>query len=564
VTAARPLRLSLAQIDASVGDLSGNAAKILNHALRARERGSDLALFPELALTGYPPEDLLLRPGFAADAAVALRRLAAALPKDLVVVAGGIEGRPGRLYNAAFVLHGGRVRGAYRKQRLPNYGVFDERRYFLPGSEPLMLSLGGTVVGITVCEDIWTPRGPAVAQARAGAKLVLNLSASPYHAGKLRERTALIASRCQEANASFAYCNLVGGQDELVFDGASLVMDARGRVLARAPQFAEHLLTVDLPPAPPRRAARKALSLPLRRDADLPELAPETAEPMDELEEIYAALVVGTRDYLHKNGFKKAVVGLSGGIDSSLVACVAADALREENVVGVTLPSRFNSAETRGDAELLARNLKLQFHEVAIQGVVDAFLNALAPLFAGRPRDLAEENLQARVRGTLLMALSNKFGWLVLTTGNKSETSVGYSTLYGDTAGGFAVIKDIPKTLVYRLARWRNARAARELIPESVFTRPPTAELRPNQTDQDSLPPYDLLDRIVSLYVEKDASLAEVVKAGADKATAAKILRMIDLSEHKRRQSPPGVKITPKAFGRDRRMPITNKYRQDA
>jgi NAD+ synthase (glutamine-hydrolysing) len=555
------LRLSLAQINVTVGDLAGNAAKIKDAAVRAADQGADMALFPELALTGYPPEDLLLKPHFLQDARRALHRLARDLPRTLDCVIGTADGRPGAAFNAAAVVSRGRVKALYRKQLLPNYGVFDEKRYFASGHRGLLLQKGRALIGVTICEDIWFPRGPAWAEARQGAGLIVNISASPYHAGKWRERLGVLRSRVKECRAFFAYCNLVGGQDELVFDGSSLVLDARGRVLAQAPQFEETLLTVDLDFPPARKAARSAVRLPERPEAPRPVLAAARPDPLPELEEIYAALTTGTRDYVRKHGFQKCVIGLSGGIDSSLVACVAVDGLGAENVVGVTLPSQFNSPATRQDAEQLARNLRIAFHTLPIESIVQTSLETLVPVFAGRPRDLTEENLQARVRGLLLMALSNKFGWMVLTTGNKSETSVGYSTLYGDTAGGFAVIKDIPKTLVYRLSRWRQEKAGRELIPETVFTRPPTAELRANQTDQDSLPPYDVLDRVIALYVEEDKGLADIVRAGVDEATARRVIRLVDLNEYKRRQAPPGVKITPKAFGRDRRMPITNQYR---
>ncbi len=560
------IRLSLAQINSTVGDLPGNLEKVLDHARRAREEGADLVLFPELCLSGYPPEDLLLQPRFTADNAAALEKAAKTLPRGLAALVGFAEGAPGRLYNAAALVLDGRVRAVYRKQRLPNYGVFDEQRYFVAGRKPLLFRVRDVTAGVTVCEDIWVPRGPALQAARAGARLVLNLSASPYHAGKSSERLKTLKDRVRETGAAFAYCNAVGGQDELVFDGGSLVLDGRNRLLARAPQFEEALLTVDLDLPAARKPPRGALALSLPAAPPAPLSPPSRtsalrAEPLPELEEIYTALVTGTRDYLRKNGFQKAVIGLSGGIDSSLVACVAADALGKDNVTGVTLPSKFNSTETRSDARLLAENLGIAFHSVPIQGIVDECLKALKPLFGDRPPDIAEENLQARVRGLLLMALSNKFGWMVLTTGNKSETSVGYCTLYGDTAGGFAVIKDIPKTLVYRLCEWRNEKAARAPIPRSVFDRPPTAELRPHQTDQDSLPPYDLLDRIIALYVEQDRDLSDIAKRGVPPETAARTLRLIDASEHKRRQAPPGVKITPRAFGRDRRMPLTNKYK---
>jgi NAD+ synthase (glutamine-hydrolysing) len=555
------IRLALAQINPTVGDLAGNARLISEYARRAAEEGADLVIFPEMSLTGYPPEDLLLLPRFVRDARTALKKLASELPSRVPCLVGTVLGRPGNLVNGAALISGHRVRAVYGKKLLPNYGVFDERRYFVPGGKPLIFRLGRALAAVTICEDIWVPGGPARDAARRGARLIVNLSASPYNAGKILLRTKLLKERARECRAAFAYCNLVGGQDELVFDGGSLVVDAGGRVAGRAPQFREHLLTVDLNLPPSRRAAAETLFLPAANSSARGVPADPVAPVLDPLEEIYEALLLGTRDYLRKNGFAKALIGLSGGIDSAFVACVAADALGKENVVGVTLPSRFNSAETRSDAELTARNLGIPFHEIPIEGIVGEFRKALAPLFAGRPADLTEENLQSRVRGTILMALSNKFGWMVLTTGNKSETSVGYSTLYGDTAGGFDVIKDIPKTLVYRLARWRNARPGGPVIPESTLTRPPTAELRENQKDQDSLPPYDVLDRVVEKYVEGNKSLADIARSGVDLGTARKVLRLVDLSEYKRRQSPPGVKITPRAFGRDRRMPITNKYR---
>ncbi len=577
-----PFRLALAQINPTVGDLVGNAAQVLAHARKAAALKPDLLIFPELSLTGYPPEDLLLQPRFIADAERALAALARELPRELTVVIGAVQRSKRGVHNAAVAVQGGRIRASYHKQLLPNYGVFDEKRYFAPGDKPMLLDLGGRSIGVTICEDIWVGKGPAWVEARKGASLIVNISASPYHAGKLKERQALLRARAKECRAFMAYCNLVGGQDELVFDGASMVTDPKGRLLAMAPQFEEAILTVDLD-LPVSKKKVKSLLLPLsrhpgeglgpghqavldsgfrRNDGVLN--APAKTAPLPKLEEIYTALVVGTRDYLRKNGFRQAVIGLSGGIDSSLVACIAADALGKENVIGVTLPSRFNVAETRADAEVLARNLGIAFHTLPIEPIVEKFLEVLAPLFAGKPRDTTEENLQARVRGVLLMALSNKFNWLVLTTGNKSEVSVGYSTLYGDAAGGFAVIKDIPKNLVYDLSRWRNEKAGKTITPQSVFDRPPTAELRPNQTDQDSLPPYDLLDKIIRLYVENNRGLSEIMKSGADEATAKRILRLIDVSEYKRRQSPPGVKITPRAFGRDRRMPITNRYRQEA
>jgi NAD+ synthase (glutamine-hydrolysing) len=532
-----PLRIAVAQINATVGDLVGNAKKIYEFTLKARAENADLVLFPELALTGYPPEDLLFSDTFIRETQKVLAAIAKNLPPGPAVVIGAPVAEKGRLYNAAAVVQNKKISALYKKHLLPNYGVFDEQRYFVPGAKPVVVKIKQTRVGLTICEDIWEPKGPALAAARAGADIIVNISASPYHAGKWNERHAAARKKAREIKRPLVYCNLVGGQDELVFDGGSFAVDKSGRLTHRAVQFLESLFVFDL-------GARRE------------ELAPLCAPP----EEIYGALTMGLRDYLIKNRFQKAVVGLSGGIDSALVACLAVDAVGKENVVGVTLPTKFNLSETQSDAEKIAASLGIAFHKIPIEPVRLAFLETLRPLFKDKPEDLTEENLQSRIRGTMLMALSNKFGWLVLTTGNKSETSVGYSTLYGDTAGGFSAIKDISKKQVYELARWRNQKAGQELIPDSVFKRPPTAELRPNQTDQDSLPPYDTVDKIVSLYVEGARGLEDIVKAGVDRATALRTLNMIDKSEYKRRQAPPGVKITPRAFGRDRRMPLTNRY----
>lgn len=554
------IRLALAQINPTVGDLAGNAALVLRDARRADDGGADLVVFPEMVLTGYPPEDLLLQPSFRAATEKTLRDLARALPRDIAVVIGAPTATGRTLRNSAVLTRNGRIHARFHKWFLPNYGVFDEKRYFEPGDVPVVFDLGDTRVGLTVCEDLWRPGGPALAAARAGAALIVNLSASPYHELKIRERGVVIKKKIAETGAAVAYCNAVGGQDELVYDGGSRVLDARGRTVAQAPQFEECLLFADVDAAGRARRGTATAKFPARRGERTP-LTPRRAPALDRNEEAYAALRLATRDYAVKNGFKKAVIGLSGGIDSALVACVAVDALGKDNVIGVTLPTRFNAAETKADARALAENLGIAFHTIPIEETVRSFLKALAPLFAGRPTDTTEENLQSRVRGTTLMALSNKFGWLVLTTGNKSEVSVGYFTLYGDSAGGFAVIKDIPKTRVYALARWRNGRAGRAPIPESVFTRPPTAELRENQTDQDSLPPYDVLDKVIQAYVEDNRGLDAIVRGGVPRAVAAKTLRLIDGMEYKRRQAPPGVKITPRAFGRDRRMPITNKFK---
>lgn len=552
-------RLALAQFNPTVGDLAGNAARILTLSRNAREAGADLVLFPEMALTGYPPEDLLFEPLFLTKTEKALHSLLKTVPRDLLVVLGAPEGKVGHLFNAAFALYGGKIRAHYHKWFLPNYGVFDEERYFREGVKPTVLDLGGVRIGLTICEDIWRPKGPALAASELGASLILNLSASPYHAGKTKQRLVILRGKSRECGTALAYCNMVGGQDELVYDGGSTVLDRRGDRVALAPLFKEHLLLADLNlPQVRGRAAETALPAP---DRERMPLVPASVPPLKEEEEIYAALTLGTQDYVTKNGFGKVVVGLSGGIDSALVATIAVDALGKENVVGVTLPSRFNSSETREDAERLAENLDIDFLTVGIEDTVQSFLKTLAPLFAGRALDVTEENLQSRIRGTLLMALSNKFGWLVLTTGNKSEISAGYFTLYGDSVGGFAVIKDIPKTTVYDLARWRNGLNTKPVIPTTTITRAPTAELKRHQKDQDTLPPYDILDTIISQHVEENKGLAEIVKKGIEPGIAAKTLRTIDAMEYKRRQAPPGIKITPRAFGRDRRMPITNKFR---
>ena len=530
------LRIALCQIDSVVGDLDGNVARIVAALERAEAAGADVALFPELAVTGYPPEDLLLKPRFVADNLEALEKLAARTAQ-VVAVVGFVEEADGRLYNAAAVCGAGAVRGVYRKRLLPNYAVFDEDRYFEPGAGPMPLfDVNGMRCGVSVCEDAWAADGPLAALAEAGAEVILNLNASPYYAGRLGERELMLAARARETRCPIAYVNCVGGQDELVFDGGSLVVDANGEVLVRAPQFREDLLVVDL-------GARGPLAEPLGRE-----------------DEIYEALVLGTRDYVEKNGFREVVVGLSGGIDSSLVAAVAVDALGPDRVHGVSMPSRYSSEGSIDDARELAERLRIDFRIVPIEPAHAAFLDMLAPSFEGRAPDLTEENLQSRVRGVLLMALSNKLGWMVLTTGNKSELAVGYSTLYGDTAGGFAVIKDVLKTDVYRLARRRNERDDAP-IPESVLTKAPSAELRPDQRDDQSLPPYEVLDPILEAYVERDRTAAQLEEEGFDPGLARRIVALVDRAEYKRRQTPPGVRVSRKAFGKDRRVPITNAYR---
>jgi NAD+ synthase (glutamine-hydrolysing) len=574
----RTLRIGLAQINPTVGDLDGNFARIVAAIARARALGVEVLALPELAITGYPPEDLLLKPAFVARAMERTRDL---VPHSdgMTVLVGTVE-RDGELYDAAAILHDGEWAGIYHKHRLPNYGVFDEKRWFTTGTNNLVLARGDVTLGVSVCEDIWFTGGPIAEQARGGAEVLVNLSASPYHAGKAGERRSMLAKRAVENVAIVAYVNLVGGQDEILHDGASLVLGPDGELLAQGEAFAEDLVIADLDldrvaaaragarrsgPAgrragEPGLAPRRVALLPPRASAPRPALPPRPAPAARGPEaEVYDALVLGTRDYVRKNGFESVVLGLSGGIDSALCACIARDALGPEHVIGVSMPGPYSAAASRDDAEALCRALGLRFLVIPILGTFAAFEQALAPAFAGRAPDLTEENLQARVRGTLLMSLSNKFGWLVLTTGNKSETSVGYSTLYGDSAGGFAVLKDVYKTAVYRLARHRNTLGA--AIPERTLTRPPSAELRPDQTDQDSLPPYEVLDPILEAYVEDDRSIAEIVAAGNDEAVVRRVAGLVDAAEYKRRQSPPGVKITLRAFGRDRRLPITNRWR---
>ncbi len=559
------LRTALAQINTTVGDLDGNLARCLDAAKRAETLGADLVVFPELALTGYPPEDLLLRPGFLRRCRKALDAFAHA-SGNICSVIGFAECDTG-IYNAAAVVSGGAVKSVYRKMFLPNYGVFDEKRYFSPGDTAGFFLLNDVGVGLTICEDIWVDGGPYRELGRSlGADVIVNISASPFHAGKIREREDLLRRRSIESDAPIVYVNLVGGQDELVFDGGSLVFDRGGACILRARSFAEELAVIDFEfESMPARPSKTSVRIDLHARQDRPAVpAPAIAPPLGEEEEVLAALVLGTRDYLCKNGFSTAVIGLSGGIDSSLVAAVAVEAMGSEHVVGVTMPSRYTSSGTRSDAEVLASNLGMRFMELPIHDVFEAYLRTLADAFRGTEPGLTEENLQARIRGTLLMALSNKFGWLVLTTGNKSETATGYCTLYGDTAGGFAVIKDVPKTMVFRISRFINERAGRDIIPESVITRPPSAELRPDQKDSDSLPPYDILDPILKCYIEEDLGLDEIVARGFDPDTVRRVFRLSDMSEYKRRQAPPGVKITPRSFGRDRRLPITNRFRDIA
>ncbi len=570
-------RVAMAQINTTVGDFEGNTRKIIERLEGARAQGADLVSFPELAVTGYPPEDLLIKADFVRENLACLSEIARHATGTAAVV--GFVDSADHLYNAAAVLYDGRIAGVYRKMRLPNYGVFDEKRYFQPGAESPVFIIHGVPVGVTVCEDVWAPGGPLLAQSFAGALVAVNINGSPYHAGKWRQREAMLKTRARDYAVAVAYNNLVGGQDELVFDGMGVIVDPTGRILARGPAFEEALIVADLDIEAIRGIRRynpirtsdalssegvRAPVYTLSREAPGESRTPlrgPIADPPGESEEIYRALVLGTRDYVRKNGFRTVVVGLSGGIDSSLVACIAVDALGLDAVKGVTLPSRFTSRDSRRYAAELAAALGIDLLDLPVDPISAAYDRVLAERFAGRTPDIAEENLQARARGNLLMALSNKFGWLVLTTGNKSEMSVGYATLYGDMAGGFAVIKDVPKTLVYTLARWRNAGAGRAVIPPGVLERAPTAELRENQTDQDTLPPYEVLDPILQLYVEDDRSAEEIVAQGFDPETVTRVIAMVDHSEYKRRQAPPGIKITPKAFGKDRRLPITNWYR---
>jgi NAD+ synthase (glutamine-hydrolysing) len=566
------VRIALAQLNPTVGDIAGNEAKALEALKGARDAGAQLVLFPELYITGYPPEDLLLKEHFLRDARAAVERLAQA-SRGLVTVVGFPE-RDVDVFNAAAVLADGEVAAIYRKVYLPNYGVFDEQRYFQSGAEAGIFELNGVPIGLTICEDIWEPGPPLSDEALAGATVIANISASPYHAGKGLERERMIEQRARDSLAAVAFCALVGGQDELVFDGHSVVVDHEGAVVARAAQFKEELLVAEVDPRGPdaarlrdarlRPAARRTqpmvdtlarLTLPAETG---PRPEPRVAPLLGREAEVYAALELGLLDYVEKNGFAHAVLGVSGGIDSALVACVAVDALGPERVSVAVMPSPYSSEETQRDARQLAENLGVQRVDLGIASAMEAYEGTLSHVFDGRDPDITEENLQARIRGNLLMALSNKFGWLVLTTGNKSEMSVGYSTLYGDTAGGFAVIKDCPKTLVYALARHRNENGGP--IPEGILERAPSAELRPDQRDEDSLPPYERLDPILEQYIELDADREQLIAQGHDPDEVDRVIRLVDLAEYKRRQAPPGIKISTRAFGRDRRMPITNRY----
>jgi len=568
------VRLALAQLDAVVGDLDGNRVLIVDAIREAHAAGADLVVVPELAVTGYPPEDLLLRPGFVKAARASLDEIATATEGITALVGCPLFERD--LANACAVLSRGELRGFYRKHYLPNYGVFDEHRYFAAGRELLLLRCGDVLVGPTICEDIWQPGPPATDLSLAGAQLIVNLSASPFHVGKAEDREEMLVTRARDNASYLAFCNLVGGQDELVFDGHSVVLDDEGEVIARAPGFEEALLVVDLDPAEAiGRRLRDVRRRELERGRDeaptatVIDLAPSRAPavPVEavvtpfepELEQMRLALGLGVRDYVEKSGFHEVVVAVSGGIDSALTLAICADALGAERVHGVSMPSRFSSEGTRDDAREVSANLGVDFREIPIEAIVGSFAEALVPSFAGRKADLTEENLQARARGTLVMALSNKFGWLVVSTGNKSELAVGYATLYGDMVGGFALLKDVFKTDVFRLSRHLNERAGRELIPVSTIERPPSAELRAEQRDDQSLPPYELLDPVLEAYVELDRSREELL-AEFDAATVAQVLALVDRSEYKRRQAPPGVKLRPRAFGRDWRLPIAKRW----
>jgi NAD+ synthase (glutamine-hydrolysing) len=573
-----PLRIALAQINPVVGDIGGNAQRIRAQIDAARDEGAHLVVFPELALTGYPPEDLLLKTHFVDAARAALAEIAR--DTDDIVALVGFPERRDDVYNACAVLAEGRVQAVYRKMFLPNYGVFDENRYFQAGTEPALIEVNGVAIGLTVCEDIWEPGPPATSEALAGAQVIVNLSASPYHAGKPLERELMLVQRARDNHAIVLFCNLVGGQDELVFDGHSVAINATGDVLARAPQFEEALVVCTVDPgavaalrlrdASHRAAVRRSrehgadpcpVLARLAVEGDGEPLQGRVTEPLGEEHEVYSALVTGVRDYVEKNGFKRVVLGLSGGIDSALVALIAADALGGDRVSCVVMPSPYSSDATQGDARAIAANLGADLREIEIAPLMEGYDEALREAFEGLEPDIAEENLQARMRGNLIMALSNKFGWLVLTTGNKSEMSVGYATLYGDMAGGFAVLKDVYKGWVYRLVEWRNGREGRDLIPRDVLTRPPSAELRADQRDEDSLPPYDVLDAILLGYIEGDLNAEQLVRRGLPADDVERVIGLVDRAEYKRRQAPPGIRISTRAFGRDRRLPITNRFR---
>ena len=567
------MRVALAQINTTVGDIWGNVERMSDALERAVDSGADLVAYPELTIPGYPPEDLLMRPSFIEENMRAMREFAGQVPEGMVAAVGFVD-LDADLYNACAVVSGGEVLHRYHKHYLPNYGVFDENRYFKEGSGAPIVDLGGALIGMSVCEDIWYPGGPAREQALAGASVLLNISASPYHRRKGAFRERMLGVRASDYGCYVVFCNLVGGQDELVFDGHSVVFDPEGGLVARADQFKEDFLVVDLYPDQslmqrlhdprPRKEnperEPEVVKVPGHEPAAVEPVEPRIEPSLSEEGEVLEGLVLGLGDYFRKNGFSRAVLGLSGGIDSSLAAAVAVEALGPQNVTGVLMPSRYTSDLSNTDAAALAKNLGIDTQTIPIGRAFDAYREMMEDAFNGLPEDVTEENLQSRIRGNILMALSNKFGWIVLSTGNKSEMSVGYSTLYGDSAGGFAVVRDVPKTLVYRVARHFNERKDREVIPDSVLTKEPSAELREDQRDTDSLPPYDVLDPILEAYIEEDMGVAQIVGSGFDEDDVRRIVQLVDRAEYKRRQAPTGIKVTGRAFGRDRRMPITNRY----
>lgn len=569
----RRLRVATCQINTVVGDIDGNVARVFDVLEELESQNVDVAIFPELTVCGYPPEDLVLKPGFVRDCQEAVAKIAARSGETAIVV-GTVDGDRD-LFNQAVLCREGRIELRYNKRLLPNYAVFDERRYFTSGTEPLSLvEINGVKIGIAICEDIWSPTGPVLDLASGGAEVVLVPNGSPYQVGKSVSREILISSRSVDNSCAIVYVNQVGGQDELLFDGGSVIFDHEGRLLARSPQFEEHVMVVDLDVKPtyrkrrldPRGQLKPTPALPVKvlneaEPVTTPKILGDIAELPETRAETWRALVVGTRDYVQKNGFSEVGVALSGGIDSTIVVAIAVEAVGAENVHAVLMPSRFSSDHSVSDAVKLCENLGVDYRTIAIEPAHQAFLEMLEPSFEGREEDTTEENLQSRIRGVLMMALSNKLGWMILTTGNKSEGSVGYSTLYGDTAGGYAVVKDVWKTDLYELCRWRNESAGTEIIPDHVITKPPSAELRPDQRDDQSLPPYPVLDAILRGYVEEDLTASELVADGHDEAIVRRLVRLVDIAEYKRRQSPPGIRISSKAFGRDRRIPITNQYR---
>ena len=554
------IRIALAQMNLTVGDIEGNVARVSRAVREADQSGAQVVAVPELAITGYPPEDLLLKDSFVDANQRGLQEVAAATG-DVLAVVGFVDAGRDRIYNAAALCHRGRVVAVYRKHLLPNYSVFDEQRYFEPGRGHVLIETAEGVIGVCVCEDVWSERGPVLRQGDAGAQVVVNINASPFYKGKLRERVDMLGERARSGRTAIAYVNMVGAQDELVFDGGSLVVDAGGSLVACAPQFIEHTLIVDVPLGDARRLDHPAIR---RVDLDLREargkIEPLRSPQIEGPREIYDALVVCLGDYVKKNGFEQVVVGLSGGIDSTLTATIAADALGSSAVLGVAMPSEFSSSHSTEDAKALAANLGIEMIEIPIGPTFHSYRGALEGAFGDVEPGITEENLQARIRGNLLMAISNRYGHLVLATGNKSEMACGYATLYGDMAGGFALLKDVLKTEVYELAAYRNELSP--VIPENVLTKPPSAELRPDQKDSDSLPPYDVLDPILRAYIEEDAGLDDIAGAGHDRETVEKVIALVDRAEYKRRQAPPGPKVTTKAFGRDRRLPITNRWRE--